>query len=153
MKIGDCMKRSVVSIPLNATIGEAVELLTRHHIGTLPVVDEKGKLVGLLQAHDLLSLIMPDFVHLVDHFDFVHNFGAVEKRQPTSAELALPVKKVMEAPVFVEETSGLLRAAALLHHHELRDLPVVDAYQHLVGIASHVDISTALMAHWQTGHS
>lgn len=149
MKIGDCMKRSVISIPLDATLREATILFTYHHIGTLPVVDNNGKLAGFLRAHDLLFLTMPDFVRLVDHFEFVHDFGAVENRQPAPEQLSLPVKKIMKPPVFVEEKSGLLRAAALLHRHNLSDLPVVDSQQRLVGIASHVDISTALMSNWQ----
>jgi CBS domain-containing protein len=54
----------------------------------------------------------------------------------------------MSSPVSVEETTGLLCALALLHKHQVSDLPVVDAENRLLGIASQVDIGTALMSTW-----
>jgi len=41
-----------------------------------------------------------------------------------------------------------LRAAALLHLRDLRDLPVVNAENTLVGLVSHVDLGVALMSDW-----
>ncbi|HEX6509241.1 MAG TPA: IMP dehydrogenase, partial [Chloroflexota bacterium] len=45
------------TIEPNSTVGRARELLEQHHITGLPVVDELGKLVGLLSSRDIL------FVH------------------------------------------------------------------------------------------
>ena len=82
MKIDTCMKKNVVSIPMDTTIGEAAAIMVRKHVGILPVVDEQGKPVGVVRLADLLSLEMPDFIHLVEDFDFVHDFGAVETTRP-----------------------------------------------------------------------
>ena len=149
-KIGDCMKQHVVSLPASARIGEAVMLFTKHRIGTLPVVDDAGRLVGSLQLRDLLELVLPDFIHLVEDFDFVGDFGAVETRKPPPQALAKRVTEVMQPPVFVEESCGLLRAFSVLHHEELIDLPVVDVEGRLVGIASRVDIGISLLRSWNT---
>jgi predicted transcriptional regulator len=43
------MKRNIFSIQKSNTLGEAVRIFAERHIGTLPVVDEQGALVGLLQ--------------------------------------------------------------------------------------------------------
>src|SRR3972149_1074291 len=101
MKIGDCMKRNVVSIPETATIGEAAAIFTARHVGLLPVVDDAGQLVGVLQLRDLLALVMPDFVRLVEDIDFVHDFGALETRQPSPEVMARPAREVMQPPLFV----------------------------------------------------
>jgi CBS domain-containing protein len=114
----------------------------------LSVVDESGRLVGLLQLRDLLALVMPDFVKLMEDFDFVHDFGAVETRQPSPEAMARPVQEVMQPQVSVDETCGLLRAAALMRQRDLHDLPVVTADGTLVGIASRVDVATAILASW-----
>lgn len=151
MKIADCMKRDVVSITASASIGQTAARFAARHIGMLPVVDAAGHLVGVLQLRDLLALVMPDFVQLVEDFDFVHDFGAVESRQPSPEMLARPVTEVMQPPISVEATCGLLRAFAVLREHDLHDLPVVDASGRLVGIASRVDIGTALLANWRSG--
>jgi CBS-domain-containing membrane protein len=151
MKIADCMKRDVVSITASASIGQAAARFAARHIGMLPVVDASGHLAGVLQLRDLLALVMPDFVKLVEDFDFVHDFGAVESQQPSPETLARPVTEVMQPPISVEATCGLLRAFAVLREHDLHDLPVVDASGRLVGIASRVDIGTALLANWRSG--
>ncbi|HZW02556.1 MAG TPA: CBS domain-containing protein [Anaerolineaceae bacterium] len=148
MNVRQSMKRSVIAIHQNETILAAVSLLRQHHIGTLPVVDDDGRLVGLLTLRSLLDLVMPDFVHLLDTINFVHDFGAIESRQPSEEDLARPVSDVMRPPVFVTAESGLLRAAAILHENDLKDLPVVDLENKLVGLASHVDIGIALMSNW-----
>jgi CBS domain-containing protein len=91
---------------------------------------------------------MPVFVHLIDDFDYVGDFGAIEDREPAREELNLPISDVMEAPIYVEEDSGLVRAFAFIHKHDLLDLPVVNRDGKLVGLASRVDIGRALLATW-----
>ncbi len=148
MKVKDVMKQDVASISVNATLGDASKLMIERHVGTLPVIDEAGKLVGILQMRDLHTLVMPDFVRLIEDFDFVHTFGAVSTREPLPGSLDRKISAIMHEPIFVEETCGLLRASALLHSHHVLDLPVVDKNHLLVGIASRVDIGTALMEDW-----
>ena len=150
MNISDCMKHDVVSISVSASLGQAAALLAKRHIGTLPVIDGAGHLVGLLQLRDLLKFVMPDFVRLMEDFDFVQDFGAVETRQPELDTLVRPVREMMQPPVSVDRACGLLRAYAMLLRHELLDLPVVGPDNRLVGIASRVDVGTMLLASWRT---
>ena len=85
MIISKYMKRNVVSIPATATIGDAATLYAEKHIGTLPVIDEDRKLVGVLHMRDLLNLVMPTFIDLLDDFDFVReDFGVFEDFRVTA---------------------------------------------------------------------
>jgi len=142
------MKTNVVSIPSSASISEAASSFVKHHIGSLPVVDGKGKPIGLLRLADLLSLEMPDFVSLIADLDFVHDFGAVETTRPTAESLARPVTTLMRPAVTVEQDSGLLRTYSLMVQYELMDIPVVNKEGELVGIVSRVDIGTAILSLW-----
>lgn len=151
MKIRECMKRNVVSIPATASLGEAAFTLSARHVGLLPVVDGQGQLVGLLGLRDLLALALPSFVNLVGDVDFVHDFGAVETSTPDAALLARPVSSLMQPVTAVDEDCGLLRAFALMLQHRLHDIPVVDKNGALTGIASRVDIGAAILAGWQRG--
>lgn len=146
--IKNCMKRNVISIPAHATIRQAAELVVKHHIGLLPVVNEFGKPIGVIGLSDLLSLELPDFFYLLPDLDFVHDFGAIETTRPKPAEIDRPVTSLMRPVTSVEETSGLLRATALMMKHNLHDLPVVSEDGTLVGIASRVDIGTAILSSW-----
>jgi CBS-domain-containing membrane protein len=143
------MKRRVVSVQDTDNLGTAAKQFVKYHVGMLPVINTGGKLVGVLQLRDLLSLILPAFTSLMEDFDFVGDFGAMESIQPSQEIISKRVSEVMEPPVSVDINSGLSRAFALLHHHNLTDLPVVDSQNHLVGIASRVDVGTALLKKWE----
>jgi CBS domain-containing protein len=148
--IKNCMKTKVFSISSTATIRQAAALSVEHHIGLLPVVDEQGKPIGIVRLGDLLSLELPDFFKLLPDFDFVHDFGAVETNRPSPEELDRPVTTLLQPGIFVEETCGLLRAYALMVRHNLHDLPVISEDGAFVGIASRVDIGTAILSTWKT---
>jgi CBS domain-containing protein len=149
--IGQSMKHEVISISVSATIREAAALFFEEHIGTLPVVDADEKLVGILHISDLLELVMPSFVRLVEDFDFVRgDFSIFETLLPPQEVAAQPASSIMVATVSVRAISGLLRAFAIMNSHHLYDLPVVDDDGRLVGLASRVDIGTALLAGWRS---
>jgi len=149
MAVKDSMKKQVVTVLDNDDLGTAARQFVKYHVGMLPVINAKGKLVGVLQLRHLLSLVLPDFTHLVEDFDFVGTFGAARDFRPSKDEISQKVSEVMEKPVCVKDNSGLTRAFSLLHHHNLTDLPVVDDEDCLVGIASRVDIGTAMLKKWE----
>lgn len=149
MNISESMKRQVVSIQASADLAQALNLFVTRRIGTLPVVDDANRLVGMLHIYDLLNIAVPGFEQLLENSDFVHDLGALEYFRPAPEELARQVREVMQPPVSVEETSGLLRAATLLRCHTLSNVPVVDGDGRLVGIVSFVDIGVAILSQWQ----
>ena len=149
MNVKSSMKKRVITVLDTDDLGRAAKLFVKYHVGMLPVINADGRLVGVLQLRDLLNLVLPDFTRLMEDFDFVGTFGAANSIQPSKEEIAKKVSEVMEPPVFVKDTCGLTRAFALLHKHNLTDLPVVDAENCLLGIASRVDIGTAMLKNWE----
>ena len=148
MNIRDCMKRNVVSISETSTIRESAAVFVKEHVGLLPIVDQNNKLVGVVGLRDLLSLELPDFINFVADLDFVHDFGAVETTRPSAEVLGKSIKTLMHPPITVSEDSGLLRAYALMLQHQLHDMPVISNDGKLVGMASRVDIGTAIVSAW-----
>jgi CBS domain-containing protein len=131
-------------------VHEAAQIIATHHVGTLPVVDEQGALIGVVRLDDLLRVFMPDFVALLEDIDFIHDFGVLETLQPADVPAAtrLTMRDLMQPPCAVEQTCGLLRAYATMLKHDIRDLPVVNKAGSLVGLASRVDIAAAFLAPW-----
>jgi CBS domain-containing protein len=142
------MKRNVVSIPETITIREAAAVFVKKHVGLLPIVDRNSKIVGVVGLRDLLALELPDFVSFIEDLDFIHDFGAVETTHPPADVLDSSIQNLMKPPITVAEDSGLLRAYALMLQHELHDIPVVSEAGKLVGMASRVDIGTAIISAW-----
>lgn len=148
-KINCCMKQNVVFVGTDTTVGEAVSLMVEKRVGTLPVVNEVGTLVGVTAIRDIVQLFLPDFVSLLSDIGFVKDYGALESPSQESLDKAesLSVAEIMAEPVAVEDDSSLIRALAIMHKHNLGDLPVLKQGK-LVGIASRVDIGRAFFSNW-----
>ena len=71
------MKRVITVLDTN-DLGTAAKLFVKHHVGMLPVINADGRLVGVLQLRDLLSLILPSFTNLMEDFDFGARLGQRE---------------------------------------------------------------------------
>ena len=55
---GTLMSTPAITIGPDATIPAAARLMNTHHVRRLPVVDEDGKLVGIVSRRDLLSVFL-----------------------------------------------------------------------------------------------
>ena len=135
MDIHKFMKTKVFTLLSTATVREAARVVVADRIGTLPIVDEDRKLLGVLSLGQLLDLVMPIFVDMLSDIDFVHDFGAAEESRPDEATLNQPVSDLMGEAVSVPTNCGLVRAYTVMRKLRLYDLPVVDEDNRVVGLA------------------
>lgn len=117
----DRVKRSehgVITNPIklepDKAIQEAVALMDRFHISGVPIVNKKGKLVGILTHRDIR---------------FETDFTKPIKERMTR-------KGLITAPVGTD----LERAEQILADHRIEKLPLVDDDGHLVGLITIKDI-------------
>ena len=115
-KVRDAMTAAVVSVTNDASIDEVFELLLRHHVSGLPVVDEEDRLVGVVSELDLLML-------KDDH---------TSDNQCVSDYLSGDV-------LAVNEDDELTEVTELFRTHSYRRLPVVRDGK-LVGVISRRDL-------------
>lgn len=57
--VSDFMNRNVVSVPLLATQDEVARAVAKYNLMAIPVIDEQGRLVGIVTADDALDKIIP----------------------------------------------------------------------------------------------
>ena len=96
---GALMTSPAVTIGADATIPAAARLMNTHHIARLPVVDEKGKLIGIVSRRDLLSVFLrPDA-------DISHDARQVLDELP----LADPMEVIAEVRHGVVTLTGSMR--------------------------------------------
>jgi CBS domain-containing protein len=145
--IGQWMKKHVITIRSGASLEDAARLMVEKKIGSLPILDESGQLIGLVSINRIIAELLPDFVSLLGNIDFVKDFGAFRMISPEDFDRIshLTVDQIMETPVAVEADCSLMRALAIMKKHDLRDLLVVQGGG-LVGIASWVDIGRAFLS-------
>ncbi len=54
LTVGDLMTGDPVTVDVDQPLAEAAEIMDRHRVSGLPVVDHQGKLVGVISQTDLL---------------------------------------------------------------------------------------------------
>jgi CBS domain-containing protein len=120
-------------------------------VGTMPIVDSADILVGMTTIGTIMKLFLPDFVALLSDIDFVKDYGDLkfpsQERFDTAKDM--PITEVMEEPTAIEGDRSLINALAMLHKHNLQDLPVLKQGK-LVGIVSRVDIGREFFSAWRT---
>jgi acetoin utilization protein AcuB len=124
MLVKEMMRRPVTVVSVEATIGEAYQLLRDRGFRHLPVTDQ-GRLVGVLTDRDL-RLATSSFCEV-----------------PRTA--GDPVSSVMSSPPLTADPLDPVEdAARIMREHKIGCLPVVDGGE-LVGILTGMDLLDALM--------
>lgn len=131
IRAADLMSRDVRHVRPGQPIGEAWTLIREHCLRALPVIENEGRLVGLLTVFDLLS-----------HYQARarSGFGPVRLtlRQARVAQL-------MNSPVSsVSPDADLSELVQLLSEQGLHCVPVVDDEQRLLGMITQTDLVVAL---------
>jgi CBS domain-containing protein len=147
--VSTIMTTGVVTLRPEQGVPEAADLLAEHRIGAAPVIDDDGRLVGLLRSEDLL--VSEARLHVPTVLSFLganmvwpaseHRWEAELKKAAASS-----VADVMVADVATVAPGDSVEAAAtLMHDTGLSHLPVVDGGR-VVGIVARGDIVRFLAA-------
>jgi len=118
-------ERRLISIAPEASVREALALFVEHNIGSLPVVDASGKLVGIFTERDVLH---------GDH------------RNPEQFHRQL-IKEVMTPdPLTCSSSDAVHEVMGRMSRSHVGQLPVVDEGK-LVGLVSVGDLIKSLYNH------
>jgi CBS-domain-containing membrane protein len=132
--VRDLMTREVIAVPPTATLAEVVARLSDQLFRALPVVDEDGRVVGIVTNDDLTERGgLPARPRLL---------RATVEGEPIPAGVAGDI--MTREPVTIREDRPAAEALHLLASRGLKRLPVVDADGRLVGMLSRVDLLRAV---------
>ena len=103
-----------VTIGKDSTVGDALALMAKHHIGGIPVVDDSMYLIGIVTNRDLRF--------------------QVDKK--------IPITEVMTSENLITAKKGtsLSEATGILMRSKVEKLPVVDESGRLVGLITYKDL-------------
>ena len=128
MLVKDWMTKEPVTVTKGVGIYDALELMRQKKVRRLPVLDKKGKLVGIVSEKDLLYASPSPATSL----------SIYEMRYLLSK---LTVEQVMSTPVIVvHEDDTLEKAARIMADNKIGGLPVTRGEDELVGIITETDI-------------
>ena len=145
MKVYEVMTKQVISVSPDTSVFVAIQLMLKHHISGLPVIDNHAKLVGILSEGDFLrrgeieterkrsgwldALFGPGD----GAANYVHSHG-------------LAVNEVMTRdPITVMENTTLDEVVRLMESRNVKRLPVLRDGK-VIGIISRANLMRALLS-------
>lgn len=136
MQALEIMKTHVVKTKPDATLSDAVDLMDLYQVTGLPVIDEAGRLCGMLTERDVVRALEMDSRQ-------PEALAHGKQRAPDAASWR--VRDYMTQPaVSVTEDTDVREAAELLLARGLKRLPVTTADGQVVGVLNRIDVCQAL---------
>ncbi len=133
MTARDLMTEDPITLTPHDRARDAIDLQLEHDIRHIPVVDERGKLLGMLSDRDLRDATLP-------------LWSSFERPVEAKAALEQPVSEIMQTDILmVGSEDEIGDVIEILLDHKIGAVPVVeDGSTTLVGIISYVDILRAV---------
>ncbi len=117
VRVTDIMSHRVVTAAGNTSLGEAAKKMIENDVGSVVIIDEEGRCIGIVTERDFLRFF-------------------VEKVPPET-----PVREYMRKdPITVREDASINEARNIMITHNIRHLPVVGHNGRVIGILSVRDI-------------
>lgn len=120
MKVKKRMAKKLVTTRKDATVADAINLMKKHSIRHLPVVED-GELLGWVTERDIREAYLASLIEQVSIGDIM-----------------------TKDPITISPEANLEEAAELLYRHGIGGLPVVDKGK-LVGVITVADIMAAFI--------
>ncbi len=138
--VRDWMSSPPITIDIDATLPEACELLRKHQIRRLPVLQD-GKLAGIVTRGDLRGAQPSEATTL-----------SIWELNTLLAKLK--IKSIMTPePITIRDDATISNAAQLMIDYKVSGLPVVNADGDLVGMITESDIFRMVVRNWREEYS
>lgn len=142
MLVAERMSRQPVAVSPDLPLPEALRLMREKRVRRLPIVDDSGRLVGIVSEKDLLYAA-PSPATTLSIYEMQYLLTRIT------------VKDVMTSDIItVRESNTIEEAARLMVQHKIGGLPVVDDAGKLIGIITETDLFKTfleLLGGWERG--
>ena len=143
----DIMTRDLLTVTPKTNIRDIAQLLINHKISGLPVVDEKGKVLGMVSEGDLMrkeiAPKLPDVLSVLGAIIYYN--GMKEYKEAFRKMAATTAEEIMTDEVIsVQIDDDVSKVGQIMLDHGIKRVPVLLGDK-LVGIVSRADIVKMLL--------
>ncbi|GAU09661.1 CBS and ACT domain-containing protein [Desulfoplanes formicivorans] len=133
MLISEWMTRDVITVTPETSMMKASKILKEKNIRRLPVVDDNGKMVGIVTDRDIKEA-SPSKATTLDVHELYYLLSEIK------------IKDIMtKNPFCVNEKGTVEKAAVVMREKKVEGLPVVDDDEKVVGIITETDIFNVMI--------
>jgi CBS domain-containing protein len=142
--VAEIMTVNPITVKPQTPLADAIKIIAEKRISGMPVVNDEGKLVGVISESDLMwketGVEPPPYIMILDSVIYLQNPARYEKE--IHKALGQVVDDVMtDKPISIHANQTLREAANLMHEKNIRRLPVVEENSgEVVGILTRGDI-------------
>jgi CBS domain-containing protein len=138
MLVKDMMTRNVITVTPEHTLKQVGALLREKRISGIPVVDEEGRVIGIVTLTDMLRIL-----------DRIYRWREMERKFPElkfsdmfeKEKGEAKVSDIMSKVVFtMEEDKPIERVMEMMFNRGVHTIPIVDKEGKLVGVIGKRDL-------------
>ena len=144
----DIMSKEVVSVSKETSLKDLARTFVETRFSNLPVLDERGVLIGTISETDLVEQQRPLHIPTVmTLFDWVFSFGNEKRfKEEVDRVTAATVGELYHAdPVTCSPETTIREIAALMSQHKVHLLPVVEDGK-MIGVVARLDLIRVMEA-------
>ena len=131
--VADLMSKDVQALQEMDVLQKAMDLIEKHQIHHIPIINDAQKVVGMISTHD---------IHKILHGMTLFNTARSEVYNQNILQTLL-VTDVMTKPVVtIRENEPIQLAASYFKENRFHALAVINADQELVGMLTTYDLLT-----------
>jgi len=144
MKVRQIMTKDLTSVEKDTSVKELIFILKNSELANMPVVNEEGKLIGVISEKDLIKAALPGYFDMLHSTSFIPDMNQLAKKLTQIADD--PIEKYLHQDVIlVREDDDDLQAADLIIRKNVKNLPVVDEEGRLVGLVKRINLLQHLL--------
>ncbi len=145
--VADIMTREVITITPATSVRDLAELFVTKRIGSLPVVDDTGAVIGIVTESDLVeqgkNVHLPTVITLFDWVIYLETEKSLERElKKMGGRTAGDIYQ--REVISIAPGASISAAADLMSNHHVNALPVLENGR-LLGIVSRIDIIRTLL--------
>ncbi len=144
MEVKDFMHRQIVTAGPKTLMLEIWKLIMREQVHSLPIVDRDKHVIGIIVKEDLLEKLFPDYVDIIPDFSAGEDVDEDFKEKLDKIKNWTAERVMQKNVVFTRPNTNAMRALSRMIVRKIRQLPVIDDDDKIVGLVSKGDIFDGL---------
>lgn len=137
MKVAKFMHTHVITALPTTLLPKLWTLISHKHIHSLPIIDEKKRVVGVVAKEDFLAKLYPSYVE-GEEIPADSDDELLEKLERLKKLTASDIMKTNV--IFTRPQTNVMRALSRMIVRKVRQLPVLDDDDRLIGMLSKSDV-------------